>query len=70
MKENIGKVKTNIDFSQTTPVKCECGNEHFIEVISLRKVSKLLIGAPKDQLINLPGLMCTKCNKIMDMEKI
>lgn len=59
-----------IDMDQTTPVTCECGNEYFIEVISLRKISKLLIGAPDDQLVNVPGLKCTKCDKILNIEKV
>jgi hypothetical protein len=64
------KQQPKIDLKQTTAVKCECGNEYFTEVISLRKVSKLLIGASDDQLVNVPGLKCTKCDKILDLEKV
>ena len=59
-----------IDLDQTTAITCECGNEYFTEVIALRKVSKLLIGAQEDQLVNVPALKCTKCDAILDMEKL
>lgn len=60
----------NIDLSQTTAIKCTCGSEHFKEVITLRKISRLLIAAEKDQIVNVPKLICIKCDEILDMENL
>ena len=70
MEEKIIGKAPKFSLDDTEPVKCECGCNHFIEVIELRKISKLLVGAPEDQLVNVPALMCAKCHKILDLENV
>lgn len=48
-------------------VKCsECGSKVFHEAVVLKKVSKLLSGTGKDELIPIPVYVCDKCGKIPD----
>jgi len=48
--------------AQSTPVMCEnCGGMFFKQVAVFRKVSKLLIGAPTDQLLTIPVFRCDDC---------
>lgn len=42
----------------------ECQHNLFEEKLMLRKVSKLLIGADKDQVIPMPVICCAKCGHI------
>jgi DNA-directed RNA polymerase subunit RPC12/RpoP len=42
----------------------ECEHNIFEEKLMLRKVSKLLIGADKDQIIPIPVICCAKCGYI------
>ena len=67
MPMNTPKQQIRIDFSNTTSITCdECGNDTFIEVVYLRKVSKLLTGSPEDQLIPIPSYACAKCHHMND----
>ena len=55
----------NIDFSQTTAEVCEkCGNDTFIQVYKMRKLSALLSPAGKPSMIPMPLFACAKCNHI------
>jgi hypothetical protein len=54
-----------IDPKNSTPIKCEsCENETFVEVVFLRKISKLLTGQPQDTVIPIPTFKCSSCNHI------
>lgn len=54
-----------IDPKNTTAVKCEeCQNETFIEVLYIRKASKLLTGQPQDTMFPINTFQCTKCQHI------
>ena len=71
MEKIIGNVdKPSLSIEDTTPIVCECGNKYFTEVLEVRKISKLIIGAPNDQLVHIPGLMCTKCQKVLNLDEI
>ena len=51
--------------SKTTPIKCEeCGNQTFIEATMLRRVSRLLLGEPKDGILPIPVFTCSKCGHV------
>lgn len=68
---NPSKQQIRIDFSNTTPIVCdECGNDTFIEIVYLRKVSKLLTGSSEDQLIPIPSYACAKCHHVNDKFKL
>lgn len=55
----------NIDFSQTTPVKCdECGCEHFTQALIMRKLSPLLSPTGQPALIPIPVYACHKCGHV------
>ena len=56
----------NIDIRKnSTSIKCEsCEGETFIEVLYLRKISKLLTGAPTDTIAPIPAFQCSKCGHI------
>lgn len=55
----------NIDPKNTTPIKCEeCENETFVEVVFIRKASKLLTGQTQDAIIPIPTFQCASCKHI------
>lgn len=55
----------NIDLSQTTPVVCdECGNEHFVQVNMMRKLSPMLSPTGEPALIPIPVYACSKCSYV------
>jgi uncharacterized Zn finger protein len=60
-----------IDISATTPVKCEnCECEYFVEVLMMRKASRLLTGGSKDSIIPIPTMRCADCGHVNDDFKI
>tara|TARA_R100000655_G_scaffold96476_1_gene138968 strand:+ start:150 stop:377 length:228 start_codon:yes stop_codon:yes gene_type:complete len=57
--------KINIDINQTTAITCdECGNETFIAVTFLRKVSRLISPDGQDHLWPLESMACAKCGHV------
>lgn len=62
MSENPG---LRLSLEQSTPIVCEsCGNETFIEVTYLRKISKLLAATSNDVTVPIPTYACSKCGHI------
>jgi len=64
--ENL--IAPGIDIKKNSiAVICEaenCGSETFTEVVFMRKVSKLVTGAPKDSFVPIPTFQCSKCGHI------
>lgn len=60
MSEIIGQPQINLK-QQPTVVCEECGSQYFKEVTMLKKVSRLLTGAPDDTLVPFPTYMCNSC---------
>lgn len=56
----------NVPLSQTTEIKCKCGNNTFVEGLMLRKASRLLTGTASDALIPIGIMYCTKCNEVLE----
>ena len=57
----------NIDFSQTTAEICgKCGNDTFVQVFKIRKLSALLSPAGKETMIPMQVFACAKCGHIND----
>jgi len=55
----------NIDFTQTTPVKCEsCEHEHFTQVHMIRKLSPMLSPTGQPALIPIQVFACAKCGHV------
>lgn len=54
-----------ISIKDAETVKCEnCENETFLEVLSFKKVSKLLTGSSQDSYVPIPLYKCDKCGHI------
>jgi len=63
--QNLKQPQVNIPLSQTTALVCEqCGSEIFHEVLFVRKISKILIGAPQDALQPVGVFACCKCHHV------
>jgi hypothetical protein len=62
------QLKLNVDLSKnSTPIKCEnleCENDTFREVMYIRRISKLITGAPNDSYMPIPTYQCSKCSHI------
>ena len=55
----------NIDLSQTTAETCEsCGNDTFVQVYKMRKLSALLSPTGKPTMIPIQIFACAKCGHI------
>ena len=55
----------NVDFSQTTEECCEsCGNNTFVQVFKMRKLSALLSPAGKETMIPIQIFACHKCGHV------
>lgn len=54
-----------IGLENSTAIICDsCKNDTFVEVNYLRRVSKLLTGAPQDMVMNVPAFACSKCGHV------
>lgn len=58
--------KLNIDIRKnSSPIKCEeCESETFVDIVLLRKISKLIVGSSQDQIVPIPSFQCSKCGHI------
>jgi len=45
-------------------VVCDCGSKVFHEAVVLKKVSSLLSGTGREELVPIPVYVCDKCGKI------
>lgn len=60
-----------MSLENSKPVTCEsCGNDTFTEVLYIRKISKLLTGAPEDALVPIPSFACSKCKHVNQEFKV
>jgi hypothetical protein len=51
-------------------VKCECGNEVWLQGVVLKQISGLELGTgTKDQLIDIPVFYCSKCGEVFPEDK-
>jgi len=57
-----------IPLSQTTPVKCECGNEFFIQGFSLRQIPAILSPTLKKHIQAMPVFICMNCKTPIDLD--
>lgn len=47
-------------------VICTCGSKVFHEAVVLKKVSSLMTGTGREELVPIPVYVCDKCRKIPD----
>ena len=58
----------NVDISQTTAEVCEsCGNDTFVQVFKMRKLSALLSPAGKETMIPIQIFACHKCGHVNEV---
>lgn len=64
---DLNQRPTSITLKDTTGVACdECSNTTFSEAMIMRKVSRLLTGAPKDSYVPVPVFLCSACGHLND----
>lgn len=52
-------------------VKCEeCDNIYFNKVTVIKKISKLLMGTPEDQLVPMETYICSECGHVNEEFKL
>ena len=55
----------NVDISQTTAEVCEsCGNDTFVQVFKMRKLSALLSPTGQESMIPIQIFACAKCGHV------
>ena len=61
-----GPVRVTLKISETKPVPCPCGCTIFLEGMVLRRVSPILSGGNKSDIVPImPIVYCAKCFKPM-----
>lgn len=55
-----------LKLSDTSEVKCPCGNNVFTQVVLLRRVSSLLLLPGEPSLSPVPAMACTKCGVLVE----
>ena len=63
--ENIGNPTINYGAVIDSPnIVCECGCKTFAPAAILKKVSKIVTMTGRDEIVDIPVYVCTKCGKI------
>ena len=61
MNQEVG-----ISLQQTSGVECaNCGGLFFEQHLLLRKIPRVLIGAPTDQIYPIPVFRCSDCSEVL-----
>lgn len=56
-----------IPLEKTTPIACaKCGGEIFVQGFGFRKISKLLSGKPKDEVLPVELFLCGDCGEVLN----
>ena len=63
--------KMKIDLRDQPTLTCEgCTSEYFVEVVMIKKVSKLYTGSPDDTIVPFPTYRCADCGHVNEDFKI
>lgn len=63
--EKIGNPTINYGAVIDSPnIVCECGCKTFAPAAILKKVSKIVTMTGRDEIVDIPVYVCTKCGKI------
>jgi len=58
---------TPIPLEKTEPIACKkCGGEIFVQGFGFRKISKLMTGKPKDEVIPVEMFLCGDCGEVLN----
>lgn len=65
MIDNLGQQGLNAAAIIDSPnIVCECGCKTFAPAAVLKKVSSLITMTGKDEIVDIPVYVCTKCGKV------
>ena len=61
------KEATPIPLEKTEAIACKkCGGEIFVQGFGFRKISKLLTGKPKDEVLPVELFLCGDCGEVLN----
>jgi hypothetical protein len=61
------KEETPLDLTKTEAVGCKkCGGEVFVQGFAFRKISKLVTGKSKDEVLPIELFLCGDCGEVLD----
>jgi hypothetical protein len=60
----------NINLATLPNIKCECGCFYWKQTLLTKKVPALMVGAPHDQIVNVPVLLCYDCDRLLPDHEI
>jgi hypothetical protein len=59
--------EVQIPLEKTTPIGCKkCGGEVFVQGFGFRRISKLLSGKPKDEVLPVELFLCGDCGDVLN----
>ena len=65
--ENLTPQEPQIPLEKTEPIGCKkCGGEIFVQGFGFRKISKLLSGKPKDEVLPVEIFLCGDCGEVLN----
>ena len=65
MSATLNQPQQRITLKDTQSVECdECKNTTFTEVMFMRRISRILSGAPKDSYMPIPAFQCSACGHV------
>lgn len=63
--EDLGNVQVNYSAVIDSPnIVCECGCKTFAPAAVLKKVSRIITGTGREEIVDIPVYVCTKCGKV------
>ena len=66
-----GGQQIKINVADQPNVKCEeCENLYFNKVTVIKKISKILVGTPDDQLVPMETYICAECGHVNEEFKL
>jgi hypothetical protein len=62
-----GQEVAPLDLTKTEAIACEkCGGEIFVQGFGFRKISKLMTGKPKDEVLPVELFLCGDCGEVLN----
>ena len=62
-----GQEEKSIQLEKTEAIACKkCGGEIFVQGFGFRKISKLLTGKPKDEVLPVELFLCGDCGEVLN----
>ena len=56
-----------LDLTKTEPIACaKCGGEVFVQGFGFRKISKLVTGKQKDEVLPVELFLCGDCGEVLN----